>query len=494
MPFTNQKAGKHAQAEFLKNPEFSAMISKCKYLERPSEEAGEKIASKFTKASDFSFDELPRYVHASDGSFYEASLEEGLPSTKMGYVKISSLLINLPKYLDLGSSKSRYIDPFKKSELEKDTRSITMCLPSSNLIYGDESKNVADGFRLRLFEELNGKNTVLPKAGTLLDTLYELACFEMAADDEKDNKGKQGFEFNGEKFIIVSKCPNCNAKPITNTLDTRQKKIKGFIIPQSKKYTTCAECKSTVYASDGLRLYETITDHGGLSGGLSRIMNISEMLLIAHTIINSLNSDYCGALSHVCFFIDGPLAIFGQPAWVSRPMQHLIWKANDTLKAQGHKPMIIIGIQKQGILAEHCGFISQYLVEKGDSYRFVDDHYRNSYLTPVKNDHNFGNETYFGQDIIYYSPKGNIFALGIPYPLPSKSNHLNFKEEKSNIDNYPDLERILGIVKIFESDLYQGSLVPIIMAHRNASISRVPGGKILDIASKIAFDRSKSGK
>lgn len=50
------------------------------------------------------------------------------------------------------------------------------------------------------------------------------------------------------------------------------------------------------------------------------------------------------------------------------------------------------------------------------------------------------------------------------------------------------------MVKIFESDLYEGSLVPVIIAHRNASISRLPGGKVLDIATRIAFDQKHKDK
>lgn len=92
----------------------------------------------------------------------------------------------------------------------------------------------------------------------------------------------------------------------------------------------------------------------------------------------------------------------------------------------------------------------------------------------------------FGQDIIYHTANGNIFVIGVPYPFDNKMS-LDFKVEKANLTDYAHLQRVFDLVSFFESDLYGGSLVPVIIAHRHASISRVPGGKVLDIAAQIKF-------
>jgi hypothetical protein len=68
---------------------------------------------------------------------------------------------------------------------------------------------------------------------------------------------------------------------------------------------------------------------------------------------------------------------------------------------------------------------------------------------------------------------------------------LSFKEAKSILANYSDLGRALDVVRLFESDLFHGSIVPILLAHRHASISLVPGGRVLDIASLIRFHRNR---
>ncbi|WP_437827799.1 hypothetical protein [Sorangium sp. So ce1153] len=68
-----------------------------------------------------------------------------------------------------------------------------------------------------------------------------------------------------------------------------------------------------------------------------------------------------------------------------------------------------------------------------------------------------------------------------------KVGDVPFKTAKARLEAYADLGRTLDAVRTFECDLFASSLVPIIIAHRHASISRVPGGKVLDIAGLAAF-------
>jgi hypothetical protein len=137
-------------------------------------------------------------------------------------------------------------------------------------------------------------------------------------------------------------------------------------------------------------------------------------------------------------------------------------------------------------MADHARMIARHLPR--NHYRFVDDEYRNRHISPVTSN-GFGYETYFGQDIIYSTPKGNVFVLGVPYPFVNKTQ-MDFKVKKALPESYPDLDKTLKMVQLFEADIYEGSLIPIVIAHRNASISRLPGGKVLDIASRIGFSQT----
>jgi hypothetical protein len=52
-------------------------------------------------------------------------------------------------------------------------------------------------------------------------------------------------------------------------------------------------------------------------------MNAVEHILLAHY-TRIAAADNLAGLSDVCFMLDGPLAIFGQPAWLSKPLLRLI--------------------------------------------------------------------------------------------------------------------------------------------------------------------------
>lgn len=47
--------------------------------------------------------------------------------------------------------------------------------------------------------------------------------------------------------------------------------------------------------------------------------------------------------------------------------------------------------------------------------------------------------------------------------------------------------RAFDVVREFEFDLYENSVIPIALAHRHASISLVPGGKVLDLVTRVAL-------
>ena len=118
--------------------------------------------------------------------------------------------------------------------------------------------------------------------------------------------------------------------------------------------------------------------------------------------------------------------------------------------------------------------------------RIIDDDYRNEFITgsdtPTAN---FGNETYYGQDFLFKTERGRIFNFALPYPFADKSHGgggTAFASAKVEIGRYGDLiERACDLIRHFEMDLYDNAIVPVALAHRHASISLVPGGKVLNL-------------
>jgi hypothetical protein len=76
--------------------------------------------------------------------------------------------------------------------------------------------------------------------------------------------------------------------------------------------------------------------------------------------------------------------------------------------------------------------------------------------------------------------------VSLPYPWDSKEDP-GFKSSRFDLSKYRNVDAAIGIVDMFQSDLYENSMVPVILAHEYASISLAPGGKILDLVTARAL-------
>jgi hypothetical protein len=75
--------------------------------------------------------------------------------------------------------------------------------------------------------------------------------------------------------------------------------------------------------------------------------------------------------------------------------------------------------------------------------------------------------------------------VAIPYPFRDRSPTKAFAVEKAKIQNYGDkLTRAFNVIRHFQLDLYENAVIPVALAHRHASISLVPGGKVLDLVTR----------
>src|SRR4051812_26455961 len=95
MPYLGEMASKASHFDIVKNPEIASFLGGCEYLRPPSEAEGQAMGDRFVVPPPTDGVGLPDQVIATDGSYHETSLDENLPSTKMGYVKAGCILIDL---------------------------------------------------------------------------------------------------------------------------------------------------------------------------------------------------------------------------------------------------------------------------------------------------------------------------------------------------------------------------------------------------------------
>lgn len=457
MPYDRQTAGKGGHSDFVRNPDVQAFLAECDYMRPPSDSEAESMAATFVKAPGSVPPRLPEYVVASDASKSDTPINDKLPSTQIGFIKVSHVLIEMAKYADLIDPKTRFVDPFKAADLHRNASPVTYTLPGSNIRF-QHAKTVKDGFRRAVFKQLSSDKA---NGGTsrliLTDTLLAL---------------------NGGSMSLMA-CSSCS-------------EARDFKFDASALQRVCPACGEPIFLTDWLRLHEDISDFGNNTSAMTRMMNAVEHLLLAGLVHQVFRAD-ARALSKMAFVMDGPLAIFGQPAKLHARIMSLLYAVNVRLGELKLEPLLVIGLQKTGVVMDHANLLNKFL--PSGVIRILDDDYRNKYIkgsdSPATN---FGNETYYGQDFLFKTERGRMFNFAVPYPFAGKGRSAEqkaFANAKADMANYGSLvERACDLIRHFELDLYDSAIVPVALAHRHASISIVPGGKVLDIITKTGLAAS----
>lgn len=458
MPYNRETAGKGGHSDFVRNPDVQGFLENCTYLREPSDEEAKDLASRFAPAPMGSPPNLPRYVVASDASKSDTPISDNLPSTQIGFLKVSHVLVDMEKYASLIDPVNRFVDPFKVADMHRAASPVTFTMPGSNIRYRG-ANNVRDGFRRALFDQLSVDRTENRSGQVLARMLVSLD--------------------HGALTLPTNPC--CGAKP-------------GSRFDNATLVQTCTACGREVYSTDFLRLHEGISDFGDNASAMTRMMNAIEHLMLAG-FISQVFEAQPQALANIAFVLDGPLGIFGEPAKLSQRLQALIYQVNTRLAEMGLQPMLVLGLQKTGGVMDHALLLERFL--PGGVLRVIDDNYRNEYITggdsPAAN---FGNETYYGQDFLFKTEAGRIFNFAIPYPFKDKTfggGGKAFANAKVELARYGTLiERACDLIRHFEMDLYDNSLVPVALAHRHASISLVPGGKVLDLLVRSGLEGNRT--
>lgn len=454
MPYDSQPSSKLGHSDIVRNPQVQAFLQECQYLREPSDAEGRAIASSYEVVEPS--ETLPGFVIAMDGSRYSQPISERFPMVQVGYVKASMVIIDVEKYRNLSArTSSPYVDPMQVAALMNSANSITFGLPGSNIRYKN-APTVQSGFRRAVWEALSGETTLVRPSPrlTAADMLVHI------------------WPLKDEPGLVLDKCPSCRHKPAG-----------GFVFTSGQQTQVCPECGEPLYPTDVLRLHEAIADFGDCTQAVTRCMNVTEHLLLASLVRVTLEGSP-KRLSELAFIIDGPPAIFGPPAKLGLRLMSFYESVREEMRRRNLPPPVIIGIQKTGQVVDHAESLKRFLPV--GACRAVDDDYRREHVQDVSSP-NFGDETYYGQDFIYRSPKGGVFVFALPYPFKDKSNRSEFVVAKAQRSMYSEFSRALAILNAFESDLYANSMVPVLLAHRHASISLVPGGKILDLVTRTAL-------
>ncbi|HWF44871.1 MAG TPA: DNA double-strand break repair nuclease NurA [Candidatus Kapabacteria bacterium] len=383
---------------------------------------------------------LPSIVLAVDGSYAEVDVKNGYPGAKVGYVSVASVMVNLAELDRL--DEHRPVNPVLYRTTEEPS-SEACALPGCNVITRTNN-SASDSFREAVFDLFHDAIIDEEDNTTLLDTYNSLLAY---------------------KPSVEIRCPNIDCD-------------NNVRIGMSVDTCPCS-LKRPLYPTDALRIQERFVNESGSNGeALGLIMQIWERLLLVHLLRCFESRGWLGKLNDVAFFLDGPLAVFGPPAWLSAAIQAELMRLNQKAHDEGGSDLIVIGIEKSGTFVSH--FEEMDRLEDGSdrfqsrSYFLLPDSYIKQRIINSDSSKRYGSQTYFGRKFFYKAASGARIVATLPFLTPEQDTL-----DSSDISLYPKFPIICELLDKLVTSRYPNALSPIVAAHAQAAIPLHLGQKVL---------------
>lgn len=448
MPFNREKANKFSHERIINNQVVKEKIEQYRVIcDVEKNDVHHHILSKF-KENEIDETRKIDFIFTIDSSFTELPLNNEIPSAKMGIVNFSSSIINLNKKSDI--YEGGFINPQKYNEIYNSSI-LTFVCPTFNLVpREDDSLSVVDSIRKEIYEFYY--NNCPFHSVRLIESLFNV--------------------MNQDHNELRIKCNNETCQSNTN------KKNMGISVDLNKvniEPFKCEHCGNTIYLTDYLRLHEAVDEEFGHSTVLTRFAQVTEHLIAINLIDTLIQHRSWNLLTKAAFIIDGPLAIYGEPAKIHRNLLSYLYNVSGKLS----DPIIYFGIIKSGRVKDHFTLLAKRTELKPNHFLLIDDQYRFKYIqkAPKRNEY-FGEEVSFGQDFLFYSKEKKRFVVSVLYPMKNKD--ANFKQIAFEYKNYTYLNTVLNLINEISIDLYEDAILPLALAHRYAAISLNPGSNILE--------------
>jgi hypothetical protein len=388
----------------------------------------------------------PKFVLAIDGSHVEVTVRNGFPGAEASYVTVASVLLDMAKTAEL--DVARPVDPkeFRKTE---QADSIDCALPGCNVV-GTGDSSADESFRRKVFEVLASVR-IVEDGESLLDTYEALLQYKPTGAREQS-------------------CPYSDCQSPDRT----------FIRGRGRYHCTCSK-KHDLFSPDALRIHEGMNSAGTNGAMFAEIMQVLERLWIVHILRVMEAKKWLGMLRQIAFVIDGPLAVFGHPAWLSQAISQELSRINQvTLKWTDDKDLLILGIEKSGMFVEHFGQIDED--EHGQTTRFpsqrallLDDGYIKRNVIFSDSDKPYGQDTYFGRKFLYKAQSGARIVATLPFLTEEHRD-----TQTALPQQFPRLNDAMSVLDRLVSSRYPNSLAPLISAHAEAAIPLNLGKRVLE--------------
>jgi hypothetical protein len=188
--------------------------------------------------------------------------------------------------------------------------------------------------------------------------------------------------------------------------------------------------------------------------------------------------DWLSQLKQIAFFVDGPLAVFGPPAWLSAAIQKELQRINAKFREASGTDLIIVGIEKSGNFVVHFEDLdkredgSQHFTPR--SYFLPTDTYIKQRVIFSDSPKRYGTDTYFGRKFFYKAASGARIVASIPF-LTQDQDRLDTDEPSA----FPQFGTVCELLDKLVTSQFANALAPLVSAHAQAAIPLHLGQKVL---------------
>ena len=452
MPYKGEFASYNSLRRLADSVEVQALLRRSRIS--PSRDSGTDVQP--VTVSDLPHSNwLPDFVLAVDGSCLESPVNNGYPLAALGYITVASVMLDVAKLTRLDAH--RPIDPRKFRELES-VEAIDGALPGSNVVIDNEA-NAVDSFRRSLFELFQRKR-MAEDGESLLDT-YEALLKYKPIDSQKPQQ-----------------CPYDE----DDCMRSDRLYVRG-----GGEYKCSCLSQRTLFSTDALRIHEFMQPYGSNQSMFTETMSTVEHIWIIHILRTLESKGWLRSLKRLAIVLDGPLAVFGAPAWLSSAISQELIRINTlTQKSLGDPTfnMLLIGVEKTGAFVEHFANLDkgpngEMNSIKHQSAILLTDQYIKQHIVLSDSKRDYGRNTYFGRKVFYKTASGALIVANIPF-LHDDDRDI----QRADINQFPRLTDSMGLLDKLASARYPNSVSALISAHAEAAIPLHLGTRVLE---KLAY-------
>ena len=452
MPYEGEYAGYKPLRRIAENPRVRELLNQ--YVTVRPDAAKQKLQP--LKMSDVRPSLWqPDWIVAIDGSHAETPLRNGFPGAEASYITVASVMIDIEAIRDLDQNRPADPKAFRKTHQPD---AIDCALPGANVIIAGEPDAPAS-LRRALFEVVKGKR-MSEEGETLIETYEALLAYK----PQRDSGGR------------VQQCPyDCQddaGQPLAVSRDFKR---------ACGTYACDCPLKRTLYSTDALRVYERMAPAGTNGAIFAEIMQVLERLWVIHILRTMEQNGWLSSLRRIAIVLDGPLAVFGQPAWLSQAIAQELRRLNGEIRrATGGMDLLMIGIEKTGEFVDHFEMIDTN--ENGVADQFprqaaglISDAYIKENIVFSETIKPYGADTYFGRKFFYKTKSGARLVASVPYLRQGDDD-----TTRAEASQYPRLAEAMGVLDQIGSSRFPNAVSPLVAAHAEAAIPLHLGSRVLE--------------